>query len=435
MDDAAARPQEVDLNNERWDACGAARDRYAARVRARPRRRRPRRRGRTPRVGGRAGRARRGPGRAQLGDRAAVVRPPAERELPGEGDRGLPRGRHGARVLHAAVGRRGRPGMHYINTHDIPGKRCTRSPPSYHEANPGHHFQIALEMEFDERPALRRFGLSGGVVRGGLGSLQRAARGRHGAVRGRLGAARDAGRAGAPRRPPIADTGLHAFGWTRERAIEKLVAGGSPRGESEVEVDRYIALPAQAQAYMIGMIEIEDARRRTQEQEGPRSTCRPSTTGCSRWVSCRCRRCGASSPRRARAQQQVVEHPALPEDVGLGEHRAGRERQRAAAGCVPSSRRSARRGARARWRGRPRPPSRRPRTRRPRPARRWSADAAAPVESPQTRSIATAAAASRTLREPLGGDVRHRACRRDGGRGRPRGRSARATGNGTPPPR
>ncbi|HEX5938666.1 MAG TPA: DUF885 family protein, partial [Actinomycetota bacterium] len=66
----------------------------------------------------------------------------------------------------------------------------------------------------------------------------------------------------------ITDTGLHAFGWTRERAIEKLVAGGSPRGESEVEVDRYIALPAQAQAYMIGMIEIENARRRTQEQEG-----------------------------------------------------------------------------------------------------------------------------------------------------------------------
>ena len=66
----------------------------------------------------------------------------------------------------------------------------------------------------------------------------------------------------------ITDTGLHAFGWTRERAIEKLVAGGSPRGESEVEVDRYIALPAQALAYMVGMVEIEDARRRTEEKEG-----------------------------------------------------------------------------------------------------------------------------------------------------------------------
>jgi uncharacterized protein (DUF885 family) len=66
----------------------------------------------------------------------------------------------------------------------------------------------------------------------------------------------------------ITDTGLHAFGWTRDQAIEKLVAGGSPRGESEVEVDRYIALPAQALAYMVGMVEIEDARRRTEEKEG-----------------------------------------------------------------------------------------------------------------------------------------------------------------------
>jgi uncharacterized protein (DUF885 family) len=66
----------------------------------------------------------------------------------------------------------------------------------------------------------------------------------------------------------ITDTGLHALGWSREEAIEKLVAGGSPRGESETEVDRYVALPAQALAYMIGMVEIEEARGRAQERDG-----------------------------------------------------------------------------------------------------------------------------------------------------------------------
>ena len=164
-----------------------------------------------------------------------------------------------------------RPGTYYINTHDIPGKALHQiASVTYHEANPGHHFQIALEMEFDERPALRRFGglLAGASFAEGWGLYSERLADDMGLYLDdweRLGMlAAQAHRAARL----ITDTGLHAFGWTRERAIEKLVAGGSPRGESEVEVDRYIALPAQAQAYMIGMIEIEDARRRTQEQEG-----------------------------------------------------------------------------------------------------------------------------------------------------------------------
>src|SRR4029450_4739575 len=51
-----------------------------------------------------------------------------------------------------------RPGTYYINTHDIEGKALHQiASVTYHEANPGHHFQIALEMEFEDRPALRRF--------------------------------------------------------------------------------------------------------------------------------------------------------------------------------------------------------------------------------------------------------------------------------------
>ena len=58
----------------------------------------------------------------------------------------------------------------------------------------------------------------------------------------------------------ITDTGIHALGWTREQAIAKLEEGGQTHTDSVIEVDRYIGLPAQALCYMIGMIEIVDAR-------------------------------------------------------------------------------------------------------------------------------------------------------------------------------
>lgn len=164
-----------------------------------------------------------------------------------------------------------RPGTYYINTHDLPGKALHQiASVTYHEANPGHHFQIALEMEFDDRPALRRFGglLAGSSFAEGWGLYSERLADEMDLYLDdweRLGMlAAQAHRAARL----ITDTGIHAFGWSREDAIEKLVAGGSPRRESEVEVDRYIALPAQALAYMVGMVEIEDARRRTEEKEG-----------------------------------------------------------------------------------------------------------------------------------------------------------------------
>ncbi len=163
----------------------------------------------------------------------------------------------------------GRPGTYYINTHDLDGMALHQiAAVTYHEANPGHHFQIALEMEFDERPSLRRFGglLAGASFAEGWGLYSERLADEMGLYLDdweRLGML--AGQAHRAARL-ITDTGLHAFGWSRQDAIEKLVAGGSPRGESETEVDRYIALPAQALAYMVGMVEIEDARRRAEEK-------------------------------------------------------------------------------------------------------------------------------------------------------------------------
>jgi uncharacterized protein (DUF885 family) len=164
-----------------------------------------------------------------------------------------------------------RPGTYYINTHDLPDKALHQlAAVTYHEANPGHHFQIALEMEFDERPPLRRFGglLAGSSFAEGWGLYSERLADEMGLYAdgwerlGMLG-----GQAHRAARL-ITDTGLHALGWSREDAIAKLEAGGLPHGESVIEVDRYIALPAQALAYMTGMVEIEEARRRTAERDG-----------------------------------------------------------------------------------------------------------------------------------------------------------------------
>jgi uncharacterized protein (DUF885 family) len=164
-----------------------------------------------------------------------------------------------------------RPGTYYLNTHDLEGKALHQiASVTYHEANPGHHFQIALEMEFDDRPSLRRFGglLAGSSFAEGWGLYSERLADEMGLYLDeweRLGMlAAQAHRAARL----VTDTGLHAFGWSREDAIAKLEAGGSPHGESVTEVDRYIALPAQALAYMTGMVEIEEARRRTEEKEG-----------------------------------------------------------------------------------------------------------------------------------------------------------------------
>jgi uncharacterized protein (DUF885 family) len=164
-----------------------------------------------------------------------------------------------------------RPGTYYINTHDIGDKALHQiAAVTYHEANPGHHFQIALEMEFDDRPLLRRFGglLAGSSFAEGWGLYSERLADEMGLYLdgwerlGMLG-----GQAHRAARL-ITDTGLHALGWSRDRAIAKLEEGGLPHGEAVTEVDRYIALPAQALAYMTGMIEIDEARGRARTRDG-----------------------------------------------------------------------------------------------------------------------------------------------------------------------
>jgi uncharacterized protein (DUF885 family) len=66
----------------------------------------------------------------------------------------------------------------------------------------------------------------------------------------------------------VVDTGIHALGWTRDRAIATLEGAGLTPGESVIETDRYITMPGQALSYKIGQFEIERHRASAAEREG-----------------------------------------------------------------------------------------------------------------------------------------------------------------------
>src|SRR6185503_14102492 len=67
----------------------------------------------------------------------------------------------------------------------------------------------------------------------------------------------------------VVDSGMHALGWTRQQAIDYLLAHTtSTQSGAEAEIDRYIAVPGQATAYMIGNLEIRRLREDAKEKLG-----------------------------------------------------------------------------------------------------------------------------------------------------------------------
>jgi uncharacterized protein (DUF885 family) len=167
-----------------------------------------------------------------------------------------------------------RPGVYYVNTYD-PGSRHLHrlAATTFHEAVPGHHFQIAIEQELTTLPAFRRFGarLAGGAYAEGWGlyaerlakemDLYADARERFGALES------EAWRAARL----VVDTGLHALRWTRQQSIDFLrQRAGLSVLEAETETDRYISWPGQALSYTIGQREILDLRGQVSRRDGDR---------------------------------------------------------------------------------------------------------------------------------------------------------------------
>ena len=155
----------------------------------------------------------------------------------------------------------GRAGTYWVNTYDLPSRTLYTLPAlTLHEAVPGHHLQNAIAAELDGVPRFRKtyyisaFGEGWGLYSEYLGEemgmyetdyelfgrytyeMWRACR-------------------------LVIDTGIHALGWSRQRALDYLAANTAlSLREVETEVDRYIGWPGQALSYKVGELEIKRLR-------------------------------------------------------------------------------------------------------------------------------------------------------------------------------
>ena len=165
-----------------------------------------------------------------------------------------------------------RPGVYYVNTYDLPSRSFVGlASMSFHEAVPGHHFQIALQTEHPSLNAFRRMGsrMAGMAYIEGWGLYSERLADEMGlylndAERfGMLdGQAHRAARL-------VVDTGIHALGWSRERSIAQLLEAGQSETDAIIETDRYICLPAQALCYKVGQREIMRLREEAASALGP----------------------------------------------------------------------------------------------------------------------------------------------------------------------
>jgi uncharacterized protein (DUF885 family) len=167
-----------------------------------------------------------------------------------------------------------RQGQYYINTYQPAERQLHRiASITFHEATPGHHFQIGIEMELTGLPAFRTLGsrMAGSAYVEGWGLYTERLADEMGLYADdleRLGML-EAQAFRAARL--VVDSGLHAMGWTREQAIAFMHERGSlPMVDAEIEVDRYTIWPGQALTYKLGQREIERARAAVSEQMGDR---------------------------------------------------------------------------------------------------------------------------------------------------------------------
>jgi uncharacterized protein (DUF885 family) len=164
-----------------------------------------------------------------------------------------------------------RPGIYYANLYDMNSMPTTDLEAlAFHEGLPGHHLQRSISAELGDVPDFQRhtsftafsegWGLYSEYLAREMGFYQDPY-----SNFGRL--AMELWRAARL----VVDTGLHHKQWSREQAVAYLVAN-TPNAEYDCQraIERYIAMPGQATAYMIGKLRIVELRELAQEALGDR---------------------------------------------------------------------------------------------------------------------------------------------------------------------
>lgn len=165
-----------------------------------------------------------------------------------------------------------KPGIYWINLRDIKANPTySLKSLTYHEANPGHHWQVALNLEQAELPFLRRIAPYNAYIEGWalyselvaeeIGMYTDDPYGNLGRLQGELFRAVRL----------VVDTGLHHKRWTREKAITYMVEKtGATKGDVTSEIERYMSWPGQALGYKLGMLKILELRQKAKQSLGER---------------------------------------------------------------------------------------------------------------------------------------------------------------------
>ncbi|WP_299977769.1 DUF885 domain-containing protein [uncultured Pseudoteredinibacter sp.] len=162
-----------------------------------------------------------------------------------------------------------RPGQFFANLYDIKATpKYSMRTLAYHEGIPGHHFQVAIAMQLEGMPLFRRFSPFTAYVEGWALYAEQ--------VAWEMGFQKDPfdniGRLQAELFRAVrlvVDTGIHAKRWTRQEAIDYMIAN-TGMAESDVvsEIERYIVMPGQATSYKIGMMKILELREKAKTALG-----------------------------------------------------------------------------------------------------------------------------------------------------------------------
>ncbi len=217
----------------------------------------------------------------QLLREAAWITREIDAEMPNYFGR-IPRRPYTVRPVPAAIapnytggrysgGRLGQAGEYWVNTYALNTRPLYVLPSlTAHEAAPGHHTQISLARELEGLPAFRNsfyphaFGEGWGLYAERLGEemgIYHTPYQRFGRLTYEMWRACRL----------VVDTGMHAMGWSRQRALDYLTVNTAlSTHEVRTEVDRYIGWPGQALAYKVGELKIIELRQRAEATLGDR---------------------------------------------------------------------------------------------------------------------------------------------------------------------